>query len=203
MNEQAERRRQCAKCPWKKGVDPRDIPGGYSEKKHRGLRCTIADPGAISAGGLKMMACHETTGGNELPCVGWLAHQLGPGNNLGLRLAVITGKVSGAFDLVGEQHERFEDTLPPEGIVTATLCASHIATGIVRARSGRAPVLCDALVPDDVDACPSCGCESPATRARLVVHRMAHYYETHGRGTGDVEKTVERMSWTRGRFARP
>lgn len=84
-----------------------------------------------------------------------------------------------------------------------TLCASHVATSITRARSGRAPVLCDELVPDAVDTCPACGSESPSARARHVVHRMAHYYETHGRGTGDVEKTVERMSWTRARLARP
>ena len=58
------------------------------------------------------MACHETPLGWELPCVGWLAYQLGPGNNLALRLAVIQGRVSADVETVGEQRERFEDTLP-------------------------------------------------------------------------------------------
>ena len=103
---------QCAKCPWKKGADPHEIPN-YIPKKHEGLRDTIAEPGSLqNIGGLKLMACHETHDPAQMPCVGWLAHQLGPGNNLPLRLAVITGGVSAKFRLVGEQHERFEDTLP-------------------------------------------------------------------------------------------
>lgn len=104
-------RRQCAKCPWKKGTYPYDIPNGYSRKKHAALRDTIADPGSMQGTG-KMMACHETPPGKELVCVGWLANQLGPGNNLKLRLQVITGAVDARFELVGEQHETFEDTLP-------------------------------------------------------------------------------------------
>ena len=108
-------RRQCAKCPWKKSTDPRDIPNGYSRNLHAGLADTVAEPGSLRPlnGGLKMMACHETAVGAELPCVGWLAHQLGPGNNLALRLRVMTGDVSGDVETVGPQHERFEDTLPP------------------------------------------------------------------------------------------
>lgn len=108
------RRKQCAKCPWRVGVDPHDIPNGYCETKHAALKDTIARPGdAIRLGGaLRVMACHETQPGKELACAGWLANQLGPGNNIGLRLAVMSGRVNADFDLVGEQHERFEDTLP-------------------------------------------------------------------------------------------
>ena len=103
---------QCAKCPWRKDVDPRDIPNGYCEKKHANLRNTIANPGLFLLGGaLRMMACHESKLGKEKPCVGWLANQLGPGNNIGLRLAARDGRF-GEFELVGEQHEHFEDTLP-------------------------------------------------------------------------------------------
>ena len=58
------------------------------------------------------MACHETPVGAELPCVGWLAHQLGPGNNLPLRFAARQGQISTDFELDGEQHETFEETLP-------------------------------------------------------------------------------------------
>jgi len=103
-------RRQCAKCPWRKSTDPHDIPNGYSVKKHKALADTIATPGALSPGvPIRMMACHET---HSQACVGWLAHQLGPGNNLTLRLLVIQGRVDARFKLVGAQHERFEDTLP-------------------------------------------------------------------------------------------
>lgn len=105
-------RRQCRKCPWRVDVDPRQIPGEYCEAKHAGLAGTIAKPGTLPAGPLRLMACHETPVGRELPCVGWLSHQLGPGSNIALRLAVLSGRVSGDVQTVGEQHERFEDTLP-------------------------------------------------------------------------------------------
>jgi len=102
-------RRQCAKCPWKKSTNPHDIPNGYCEKKHANLKNTIAEPGQLDGGPLRLFVCHET---RELPCVGWLANQLGQGNNLALRLAVIRGRIDANVKTVGEQHERFEDTLP-------------------------------------------------------------------------------------------
>lgn len=106
-------RKQCAKCPWRVDVDPRDIPNGYCEIKHANLRETIAKPGALQLGGtLRMMACHESKVGKERPCVGWLANQLGRGNNILLRLAARHDETLHTFELVGEQHERFEDTLP-------------------------------------------------------------------------------------------
>ena len=107
-------RKQCAKCPWKVSTDPNEIPNGYCKKRHGALKDTIAEPASLRGvgGALRMMACHETKKGKELPCVGWLAHQLGPGNNIGLRLAVSMGRIDADFELDGEQHERFEDTLP-------------------------------------------------------------------------------------------
>jgi hypothetical protein len=107
------KRKQCNKCPWKITTDPNDIPNGYCSSKHAALKRTIANPGDL--GGLnrvRMMACHETPEGDELPCVGWLANQLGPGNNLALRLAASRGSVDCNVETDGEQHERFEDTLP-------------------------------------------------------------------------------------------
>lgn len=105
-------RLQCRKCPWRKDVDPNDIPGGYSRKKHAALACTIARPGDLPSGPLRLMACHETPRGHELPCVGWMVHQLGPGQNLGLRMAVSMGKYDGNVETVGDQHACLEDTLP-------------------------------------------------------------------------------------------
>lgn len=103
-------RRQCKKCPWKVSTDPREI-NGYCEAKHAALVSTIAEPGALRAStdGMRWMACHETPVGKELPCVGWLVHQLGDGNNLALRMAVITGQVNADVETVGEQHTCLED----------------------------------------------------------------------------------------------
>ena len=105
-------RRQCAKCPWKVDVDPRDIPDGYSEELHRSLSCTIAGPGALPLDEVRAMACHQSHPGKEIICAGWLANQIGPGGNVALRLAAAFGSVDGDVEIVGKQHERFEDTLP-------------------------------------------------------------------------------------------
>jgi len=95
------------------GVDPNDIPGEYCSTKHAGLKSTIAEPGRFAPHeGLRLMACHETPPGRELPCVGYLVNQLGPGNNIGLRLAVAVGRVDSHVETVGPQHETFEETLP-------------------------------------------------------------------------------------------
>ena len=102
---------QCAKCPWKVSVDPYDIPNGYCPTKHADLSDTIASGTGSMLGPRRMMACHETPPGEELPCVGWLVQQLGPGNNLGLRLAVMAGRVDARVETVGPQHATFEDTL--------------------------------------------------------------------------------------------
>ena len=105
-------RRQCEKCPWKVSTDPHTIPNGYSVKDHCALERTIARSGEINLGSVRMMACHESPPDAEEPCVGWLMHQLGPGNNIGLRILALTKRVDTDVELIGEQHERFEDTLP-------------------------------------------------------------------------------------------
>jgi hypothetical protein len=67
-------------------VDPRSIPNGYSEEKHRALESAIARPGDLSAlvsNTIRIMACHGT---HETYCIGWLVNQLGDGNNIALRL---------------------------------------------------------------------------------------------------------------------
>lgn len=105
---------QCKKCPWRVDVNPHDIPNGYCEVRHRNLADTIADPGAISFGSaVPMMACHESPIGEERPCVGWMANQLGPGNNIPLRLWA-SKNLKERMILVGKQHACFEDTLPSD-----------------------------------------------------------------------------------------
>lgn len=108
MTWKLKRTAQCEKCPWRVEADPRDIPNGYCETKHRALASTIAEPGSFRGTGAAM-ACHETDGAH---CVGWVNHQLGPGNNLGLRMKMRSCENIGKLRLRGEQHERFEDTLP-------------------------------------------------------------------------------------------
>ena len=106
-----KRTRQCAKCPWIVGVDPREIPNGYSEDKHRELKNTIARSPleSLFSPFLNIMACHEM---DESYCIGWLKNQLGPGNNIGLRLRMMSCTNADAIRLRGEQHKCFEDTLP-------------------------------------------------------------------------------------------
>lgn len=110
MTWKLKRTKQCAKCPWRKDVDPRTIPNGYSVEKHKALKSTIAHGGShleFTAN----MACHET---DNAHCLGWLMNQLGPGNNIGLRLQVRSCENIGQVRLIGDQHERFEDTLPDD-----------------------------------------------------------------------------------------
>lgn len=107
-------RKQCKTCPWRVGADPHAIPNGYSPALHRGLANTIADPGSTQGLGapIRLMACHYSKAGTELACVGWLANQLGSGNNMALRLRAMTGQIDTHYETEGEQYERFEDTLP-------------------------------------------------------------------------------------------
>ncbi len=102
---------QCKKCPWKVGVNPHDIPNGYCETKHANLSSTIAESGSLPDLNkpLSAMACHET---DDAHCIGWLDHQLGRGNNIGLRLHMMNCSNSNQIRTIGEQHESFEDTLP-------------------------------------------------------------------------------------------
>jgi hypothetical protein len=104
-----KRTAQCQKCPWRVDVDPYDIPNGYDPEKHRALERTIARPGDLGLGQLRAMTCHET---DDAHCIGWLVNQIGPGNNIGLRLRMFSCENAGKIRLRGEQHRCFEDTLP-------------------------------------------------------------------------------------------
>lgn len=107
-----KRVRQCAKCPWKVSTNPHDIPNGYSEQLHAALACTIAEPGAYRGSSMTAMACHESEPGEEAHCIGWLVHQIGPENNIALRIKMMSCENAKHIQLDGEQHETFEDTLP-------------------------------------------------------------------------------------------
>jgi hypothetical protein len=104
---------QCKTCPWKTSCVPdRDIPHSYRIEMHEALRGTIQSGlGSLFTSCRRVMACHHAKIGEEYPCAGWLHNQLGVGNNIGVRLAVATGQMP-VPEVDGDQHERFEDTLP-------------------------------------------------------------------------------------------
>ena len=115
MGWKLKRVKQCAKCPWRKDVNPHEIPNGYSAEKHAALASTIARPGGLSglfSQELRIMACHET---HDAHCVGWLVHQMGPGNNIMLRLRLLDCENLDKVRTVGPQWEGFEQTLPRYG----------------------------------------------------------------------------------------
>ena len=104
-------RRQCKGCHWLKASSVADIPH-YRRELHEGLACTIAKDLRLLSGTLLLMACHESRPACELVCIGWLHNQIGVGNNLPLRLAQLRDPRLQRYELAGEQHEAFEDTLP-------------------------------------------------------------------------------------------
>lgn len=89
-----------------------DIPNGYSCELHEDLRGTIAPPGIVNLSGVqRIMACHYSKVGEEIPCAGWLHHQLGVGNNIWLRIEVMRGRMPTPV-VDGDQHQTFDATLP-------------------------------------------------------------------------------------------
>lgn len=109
-------RTQCRKCPWRLDVNSGDIPVGFNYEVHRRLGETVRHT-ATPLGNdvpLHMMACHETAEGtcDEKPCVGWLVHQLGPGNNIRLRLQAMRDDSFADVKCVGRQRSSFEEIRP-------------------------------------------------------------------------------------------
>ena len=107
--------RQCATCPWRISTVPdRDIPN-YDPELHVGLRAkTIRSGlGSLTSCG-RQMACHYSKPGEEFACAGWIHNQVGPGNNISVRMAVAYGQLP-VPEVVGDQHETFDDTLPKPG----------------------------------------------------------------------------------------
>jgi hypothetical protein len=106
------RTKQCKKCPWKVSTNPHDIPDGYCEIKHKNLKATIANPDEINLGTMNVMACHHSSEDDGMFCIGWLNHQLGIGNNIGLRIRMLKCENLSELKVYGKQHLKFEDTLP-------------------------------------------------------------------------------------------
>lgn len=107
-----KRTKQCSTCPWKVSSNPYDIPHGYSEDKHKDLERTIAKDTLHGLGSVHVMSCHHSNTKDEEYCIGWLENQLGVGNNIGMRIRMMHYTNTGEIETFGEQHEKFEQTLP-------------------------------------------------------------------------------------------
>lgn len=105
---------QCKSCPWRATCVPeKDIPN-YRRELAEGLTKTIRSGLETLAETTRhIMACHYSKPGAEFPCAGWLHNQAGAGNNIAMRLAVMTGAMPVPV-VDGDQHEHYEDTLPCE-----------------------------------------------------------------------------------------
>jgi len=99
--------KQCKKCPWKVSSKNEDIPN-YDRKKHESLGSTIWDNPSYKGAS---MACHDSYEGKEFHCVGWINNQVGRGNNINLRMQMFKWENAGDIEVVGKQHETFDDTL--------------------------------------------------------------------------------------------
>ncbi len=116
MSWQLKRTEQCAKCPWRVDVDPLEIPGCYTVEKHRALAGTIAASVLLQVSldnpELRIMACHESDPSEGMHCVGWLMNQIGPGNNIWLRVSARDCDNWQELRTHGDQHQTFAETLP-------------------------------------------------------------------------------------------
>lgn len=83
------RKRQCPNCPWKKSTTA--IPGGSSEKWEE-LVTGFEVSGRTFGGPLRAMQCHDSEDEDPQYCAGWVVNQLGPGNNLQLRVMALDGR---------------------------------------------------------------------------------------------------------------
>ena len=103
---------QCRSCPWRVACVPdKDIPR-YDRELAKGLTRTIQSGiASMFQKERHVMACHYSKPGEEFACAGWLHNQIGVGNNLGVRIAVMTGHHPVPV-IDGDQHESYEDTLP-------------------------------------------------------------------------------------------
>lgn len=85
--------KQCKTCPWKASVVPsRDVPDygpGIYDRMRSSSRSGIE---SMREATRIVMECHVGKRRNR-PCAGWLYYQIGDGNNLAMRLAVMVGRL--------------------------------------------------------------------------------------------------------------
>ena len=84
------RRAPCRECPWRLDAEP----GQFPAERYEALRDTSGERGREAPLGAPMFACHKSPCGAEMACAGWLAVE--GGDHLGVRLAVIAGRLDPA-----------------------------------------------------------------------------------------------------------
>lgn len=79
----------CSTCPWRKSstAGGADIPG-FSLEKMRGLRSTVGEGDGMR----KIMACHGSKEGREIPCRGYIARH--GWSNINVRIMALVGEIS-------------------------------------------------------------------------------------------------------------
>lgn len=90
------RRFPCAECPWRRATQP----GQFTADRYCALQSTTGSPGREAGLTAPLFACHKSAEGREVACAGWLA-AVG-GEHLGVRLAVIQGRLPAAALSPGE-----------------------------------------------------------------------------------------------------
>lgn len=100
--------KQCPTCPWRVGAKLADIPGYNPELHERLGETTIARQASLER--TSMMACHYSESGDFHPCVGWIWNQANVGNNLGVRLGLLSGRLP-LPEIDGPQRRDFQATL--------------------------------------------------------------------------------------------
>lgn len=103
---------QCKTCPWRVEASLEDIPR-YSRAQLEDLEESCNQSGISSLSSHAMM-CHHAKSNEFRPCLGWLVYAIGPGQNFGARMIANNIKNLGDVQLLGEQHETFQDTLREE-----------------------------------------------------------------------------------------
>jgi hypothetical protein len=107
MSDMRKTARQCVSCPWRVEVIPaRDVPD-YDPGIYARMRATLRSGLGSMQGTRIVMECHNGKR-QDRACAGWLHHQIGVGNNLGVRIAVACGRLP-APKVIGEQHETLDD----------------------------------------------------------------------------------------------
>ena len=107
------KRQPCDNCPWRKSTDPHTQIPNYRVEMAENLAHTCRDDG------MAVMACHKTTEGKELACVGFVL-QVGV-ESIGVRLRFFGGdspdnyEVGDAdlYNTFEEMHEAHEIDVPP------------------------------------------------------------------------------------------
>lgn len=106
--------KQCGNCPWKKSTKLEDIDckEGFDMDYYESVRddyvaCHDFDRSH------KNMGCHKFPNDSQ-PCIGWLLHEAGPGNNIGIRLMLSCVDNANELETFGPQHKSIKDFFKTE-----------------------------------------------------------------------------------------